>query len=423
MKTTLKWMRDEIIDWLKSRIFRELVAYLTPFVGSYLWFFWETLRENADVMRNLILLIAGIVGWYFLARRTKAAEREAKTAEQGLIVDRLARAIEQIDNKKSSVRLGGVLGLEQIANTHEEERKKIARVLLSFIRTHATKDSEEVKKNLTACGLSKLEHVNGFSAYRLQRLDVEAAVNALARIASNLEKQGQFRLQYNENKSHLCDLQDIDLRGLRFVEADLSQFCLAGADLSGAWMTRANLTNTILHKTDFSGKPSAAKLTKAFLGSTNFSGAQLNYVDFSDSQLENANFSGTRLYEAVFVEAYLSEASFYKARPIKADFTGAYLEQANLNCAILTRATLDNAILDRAILKNTSLRGATLNDTSFHGVTGLTQEQLKEARCQKWRPPLGLPNGLMQPSKRNCDDKTNSNEEGGKDKKGEDKNN
>lgn len=392
--STIKKIGQWGISWLKSCVFWELTISLIFVVSGFVWLFWNS--KEQETVRNLILLIAGIIGWYFLARRTRAAEQDAKTAKQSLTVDLFTRSIEQLDNERSPVRLGGVLGLEQIADTHEGERQKIARVLLSFVRIRAAKNSKEVRKNLAVCGISQPGDVDEFSAYRMQRLDIEAAVNALARIASKLERQGQFREQYNENKYHLCDLQDVDLRGLRFVETDLSRFCLAGTDLSGAWMAKSNLTQAILRKVNSSGKPSAAKLVKTFLDSANLSGAFLENVDFSDAQLKNTNFSNTRLYKAVFVKAYLLESNFSKAQLVMANLTEAYLEKANLNCAILIRATLDNAILDEATLKSTLLRGATLNDTSFYDAIGLTQEQLSEARCERQRSPRGLPSKLMQ---------------------------
>ena len=188
---------------------------------------------NQDALRNLILLTAGVVGWYFLYQRTKTADQSKKAAEQsaeatrknaitaenGLTAERLTRAIEQIAHEDASVRLGGILGLEQIADVHEEERYKIARVFVSFIRNQAAKNSERAKKDYTESGVLKLEDEEEFSAYRAQRLDIEAAVNTLANIALGLDKQEQFKEQYNEKKQHLCDLRKTDLRGLRFVRS------------------------------------------------------------------------------------------------------------------------------------------------------------------------------------------------------------
>lgn len=207
---------------IRYRTFWELSIFLVIGVGSFVWLFCYPLwiMKDQDAIRNLILLTAGIVGWYFLARRTKAAEQDAatakqnaETAEQGLTVERLTRAIEQLASENQSVRLGGILGLKQIVESHEEEREKITQILSAFIRNIAplgpTRRTEE----------------------RHKFLDVEAAVEALSSIAAPL---------YDE-KQLFCELQETNLSGLRFYGTDLSYFVF----------TRANFSNTFFSGVDF----------------------------------------------------------------------------------------------------------------------------------------------------------------------------
>ena len=182
--------------------------------------------------RNLIILLAGIIGWYFLNRRTK-------TAEQDLVTDRLGLAMQHLANEDSSIRVGGILGLEQIAQSQEEESRKIAQILLSFIRK---RDKEYPTKGPQPKDETEDAHKKSLFAYRIERLDLEAAVNALAHIAANLE----YKNQYGEFKFHLCDLQEVDLRGLRLVEANLSGFNFSKSNLSGAWLRQADLSNANL---------------------------------------------------------------------------------------------------------------------------------------------------------------------------------
>ena len=340
---------------IKHRTFWELGVLLTIFTGGFIWFFWESLWTLPDqnTIHNLILLTAGIVGWYFLSRRTKAAEQDAQAAqrnaqavEQGLTVERLTHAIDQLTSEKSFVRLGGILGLGRIAGTHEEEHKTIARVLVSFIRKRATINSKEIKEDLATYENSESEIERNFSASRTPRLDVEAAVNTLANIASKLEEKGQFREQYNEQKTNLCDLQDIDLSDLRFVESDLSKFDFTEANLSRAWMAGANLTDAHLCKYDsLVMKIFSAKLIDTFLNDANLSGARLCSVDLSDAQLERAKFIKAHLHEAVLIDANISRAD-------------------------------------------------------FEGAVGLTQEQINQAFCWKGEEPINLPDKLRPPPAR-----------------------
>ena len=298
----------------------------------------------SDGVRNLGLLLAASIGWFFLYWRAKttdlnveaaeqsaeATRKNAELAEKGLITDRLTRAIEQIAHEKPYMRVGGIRDLEQIADTQEEERMKIAHILASFIRTQAVKNYKE----------NELMMKEEFDAHREKRLDIEIAVTVLSRIASKLEKQKQFE-QHSENKYDLCSLENLDLRGLRFEGVDLSKFALEGTDFSGAWLRGANFTNAHLFK-----------------------------------------FFGIKILRAIFFRAHLHHANF----------THAYL-----NHAIFTEADLTATRFDNVILQNAVFDGAVVNGTHFECSQCLTQEQInKTYYCGE---PPHLSGGLELPQK------------------------
>ena len=290
--------------------------------------FLQAIEQNGT--RTLILLLVGVIGWYFLYRRITAAEQSTRIAEQGLTVDRLNRAIEQLAHEKLYVRMGGIRGLDKIADTHEEESIKISHILASFIRTRAAKSSEE----------TELKKEEEFDAYREQRLDIEIAVSSLARIASKLEKQKQLE-RHSDSKYQLCNLENLDLRGLRLEGIDLSEFGLEGTDFSGAWLRRVNLTGAHLFK-----------------------------------------FFGIKVLRAIFFRAHLDHVNF----------TRAYM-----NHVVFTGADLTAAKFDNVILQNVILNGAIVNGTHFEHSNHLTQEQINEAYY--WASPPYLPDGLELPPK------------------------
>ena len=271
------WL-DELSCWMRVIVlyFRFLVIAI---LGGLTMLFYLTEPILASSLSTLIIAVVGI---YFLSRRTQAAE-------QSLNVERFTRAIDHLTSKDLFVRLGGILGLEQIANIHEEEREKIARVLVSFIRTQAV-NSKRSKKDFKKIRVSKLEDKEEFSAYRAQRLDIEAAVNALARIALELEKEGHFQEQHDRKKHNLCDLRDTDLRGLQFVGTDLSNFNFSATDLSGAWLKGARFAGAQFYKIKSTGEVSGAKFIRAHLNDTDFSGAYLNYANFSHIDMKRVGF-------------------------------------------------------------------------------------------------------------------------------------
>lgn len=388
MKAALKRIQDEIIGWAKKPAFWLLLAAgIILFVGICFyrglvvhyaclvlhWFF-----KDPESTRNVIYLFAAVIGAYLLFWRTKIALREANTSEQNfkiteqnikiteqniktrdqkIIDEQISRAIEELAGRDPFTRLNGISGLEKIADTQDEERMKIARILVSFIRTQAPKNSKRTREDLATCNLSKLETIDDFSAYRAQRLDIEAAVNTLASITSDIEKQGQFREEYYKTKHHLCDLQNTDLRGLRFIKTDLSKFIFAGADMSGTWLAGANLTHAWLHQAHIRER---TKLIKAFLEGVNFNGAILNFVNFKDVEhLKNANFKGAFL--------------------IGANFTGVQMIEGNLNNTKLEKANFTKAFLSEVKIKEAALKDTNLTDASFLSMQGLRQHQLEDA--------------------------------------------
>lgn len=221
------WWEELVIWWREQTFVRKALALLIGGAVIVLCFVFP------DAMRNLILLTVGLVGWYFLYRRTKAAEEDATTAkqnakiaDQGLIVDRLARATQRLNNEKSSIRLGGILGLEQIFKFHEEEHYKIIRILSAFVHDFAPIDGD------TRTIESRSKHS-----------DIEEAVSVLANITKSLP---------TDEKKILFDLYFTNLSGLGFAATNLSHFNLLGA----------NFSNSLLYGVDFIG---------ARLGKVNFS--------------------------------------------------------------------------------------------------------------------------------------------------------
>ena len=195
----------------------------------------------SDQVRNLSLLLVASIGWYFLYRRTATAEQNTEAAqqsaqaaiknttiaEQGLTTERLTRAIEQLAHKRASIRLGGILGLQQIASHHEEEHEKIVQILSAFVRDFAPKDSDT----------RIIEENNKY-------LDIREAVELLAAITESFS---------TDKKEMLCDLRFTNLSGLAFADTNLSYFNFLGANFSNSFLWWVDFTGSRLGKVNFSG--------------------------------------------------------------------------------------------------------------------------------------------------------------------------
>ena len=101
------------------------------------------------------------------------------------------------------------------------------------------------------------------------------------------------------------------------------------ANLSGAYLSRANISGANLSGADLPG----ANISGAYLSRANISGANLSGANLSGANISGANLSG----------AYLSRADLSGA-----NLSGAYLSRADLSGANLSGANLSGANLSGA---------------------------------------------------------------------------
>lgn len=209
---------------------------------------------GSDTVRNLSLLLAASIGWFFFYWRAKTADlnaeateqsakatrKNAETAEKGLTVDRFSRSIEHLAHEKTSIRLGGIRSLEQIAKSHEEEREKIIQILSTRIREIAPLDATKETKEW----LQRFEDTNErerlMTEERYKRLDVET----IAKVLSDITR---IRSPY-----HPCELYNIDLSGLLFIGDNLANCIFSSTNMSHASFLRADFSNAKLEGVNIS---------------------------------------------------------------------------------------------------------------------------------------------------------------------------
>ena len=358
--------------------------------GAFLpWRFWEELHDDQDslstTIRNLALVVGGIIAMLLAVWRSLVAESQAYTARQGLLNERYRQAIEMLGSTVLSVRLGGIYALQHLAEEHPREyHVQVERILCAFVRHPAIYDDAKAEDDTgkAAASASARGHVHGRPRLRE---DVQAIMTVIG-------NRGESSIALERNANFV-----IDLNG-----ADLSYAQLAGANLS-----IADLSFTNLHRADFSGRqlpPSnplslghpnnrlrdpassncirfSANLSGANLSYANLSKAWMMAVDLSGARLVEADLSWTRLFFAKLSKANLFEANLSNASIEGADLADAHLAGGNLSEATLTGATLRGANFSRACLRLASLSSAVLSaHGGSHPATGLTQNQLDDSQ-------------------------------------------
>lgn len=241
---------------------------------------------------------------------------------------------------------------------------------------------------------------------------LQATQNAIAAILSiysgklnsvelnriNLSETGNFSLVLNQ-----IDLAGIELTGANLDRANLAasqwqsagndgitntfddaiatlddaqmKFVnLTGADLSRVSMQRANLLHALLNR---------ANLAYGNLSGANLSSAQMVETNLSRAVLTQASLTGADLGAANLAKADLSSARLGRVSALKTNFQLANLsatdwQGADLSGADLSRANLSNANLSNARLQNSNLRQAKLQNVSLRNAD-LSQADLREA--------------------------------------------
>ena len=294
----------------------------------------DSMESGSTTVRNIGLVIAGLIALPLAIWRSMVAQKQADVAQQSLLNERYQRGAEMLGSDVLSVRLGGIYALRSLAEDHPEQYHiQAMRLLCAFVR-NPTKDT------VVQTGMSNPEEGP-------LREDVQVALDAICachEINTRRDRLDQFWL----------DLRDADLRGAQLESVDLS-------------------VKLSLHVKTF------AEFINSYQSGADFERAKLHSAQMFSAKLPRANFS-----EAVLSHASLSYADLSRAQLWETDLSGARLQGANLSGAVLRRANLS-----RAYLFDTNLSGADLYNAEFpeFSVRGLTQSQLDQAVAELDNPP------------------------------------
>ena len=330
-------------------------------IGAWLESFWINEQSVISPIVSLFAFFVATLGLFLAGRRTQEFLNQNNIAEQGQLIERFARAIEQLGHERQEVRMGGLYVLGRVAETSPAERSQAISMLAGFVRSKAPieyqKDKQgKIKKDLVG------KPIPVPSKPRSEKIDIETAIRILADIVKNDERLIENE-EEKENKTYLIDLSRTDLRDLFLEKKNLRGFDFQKALLS-------DIANPI----DLQG----AYLMEAFL------------VD--------ADLTGAKLGRADLMRANLSRANLIRANLFFANLTFAYLIEANLSRANLVDAELTYAVLYSADLANAALNGVNLSGCDLCFVKNLKQEQLEDIRYKRDNPP-NMPARLKLPNK------------------------
>ena len=235
------------------------------------------------------------------------------------------------------------------------------------------------------------EHFNYFTQgvevwnrWRRENPEVIPDLKGVTMIAADLKQFDLSRANLSGSILNGCDFTEANLKG-----ADLSMSQLARANLSKADLQSANLKYTEIPRANLAGADlsdsncekatfDGSDLTEIRLSRANLSGAFLNRVNLTNALIIETNLSGAKLRSANLTNAQIILTDLSNAQLGRADLSEANLNMVELSSADLTEATLGKASLGGSNLSKAHLNGAHLMGASLPFVT-LTEADLSGA--------------------------------------------
>ena len=289
MKNAYRWVRRRVksipkhvrarfrlyLVWLA--LVSAVVAGIWSLINYWDWLQMEQVGEavgkesGSTTVRNIGLIVAGVVALPLALWRSWVAQQQADTAQQSLLNERYQESAAMLGSDLLAVRLGGVYALQRLAEEHPQQYHiQIMRVFCAFAR-HPTRDEGTAAEGL--------EDSQGIKV-RQDVLAVMAAISTCHARQLELEKQAEFQLDLRRAELPSVFLMDANLSGANLAEANLQKARLWFADLSKTNLSNADLTGALFWN---------AEMSRALFWSTKLPDAQLNGAKLSDAQ-----FSMTR---------------------------------------------------------------------------------------------------------------------------------
>ena len=235
--------------------------------------------SNSETLRNVGLLVGGLLAFVFAVWRAwvaeqqaTAARRQAQTAERGLLNDRYQKAVEMLGSNVLAVRLGGIYTLQDLAEQYSEEyHVKVMKLLCSFVR-HPT----EVEGQPTVVS----EEIDLGSAYQASNAQDFSAAGAM-----------EVEVVREDIQTAMESIVSCHTRNIRVETLNNFWLNLNGADLRGISLIAKNLSGA--PPGPIKGEASFHYPDYAIIGwwYTNLRDAKLRYANLRHANLTNVDLS------------------------------------------------------------------------------------------------------------------------------------
>ena len=335
IKNIVAFFKTHKVKILWGLFFLSIAVLLFLFIRNFscLSVYFAQHHPYGELFRVFLAVVAGIGAIfivYFTAKRVKVMEEQTKkTAEQiqimykGNVDTRFNNAVGHLGNEKSSVILGGIHALHEIAVENENYRKIVHNLFCSYIRENSAKLYEEIdfEKTPDQCPVI-----------------IQTLIDYLFKPYNG--KDSVYK-NYPSDLSHStlknCNFIGVTLNECYFTDATLTKcvfikVTLDGCRFIGATLTKCRFYDAILTECYFDDD--ATLLTECEFGCV------LTKCEFSCATLTKCVFIGNSS-----VKTTLTECWFFNATLTECEFSSVLLTNCWFNTAILTKCEFNEVIL------------------------------------------------------------------------------
>jgi hypothetical protein len=197
----------------------------------------EARKTMAQILGGVILLGGFYFNWRGQNETVRDSQDSRTIASDAQITDAFTKAIEQLGNTRLEVQLGGIFGLERLAQEPRMNHWTVMEVLTAYVRTYAPeKDFVPLQAR---------------PAPELRPTQIQAILTVLARREVKKEAGHYLDLRYTRLAGmdlSGANLAYADLYGADLQFVDLRNGSLRGATLTGTHLENAQLDGTCLNK-------------------------------------------------------------------------------------------------------------------------------------------------------------------------------
>ena len=294
-----------------------LLLFILNFKKLSVYFEYDTPYGYGELFRVFLTVVAGVGAVfivYFTAKRVKVMEEQTKktvehiqTIYKGNVDTRFNNAVGHLGNEKSSVILGGIHALHEIAVENKNYRHIVNNLFCSYIRENSKKLNAEInfKKTPDKCPVI----IQMLIDYLFKPYNGEDSVykDYESDLSHSILKNCNFwdttlnECKLNNATLDECDFRDATLNECKFWDADLTE-----CDFRDATLIECDFRDATLTKCDF---------WIATLNECKFRDATLNECDFRNATLDECDFKDADLAECDFRDATLKKCDFISKNP------------------------------------------------------------------------------------------------------------